>query len=120
MAKNSVYCGDIAGAFHRISNFKLLAELDRSIISLSITRVIANWLVGRRCKVVVKGYFSDIFYCSTLLIRALYGVRLYGSFFFADAPLSVCNCRFQEISFADELNAFLNFLNSVSNGFALS
>lgn len=39
--------------------------------------------------------------------------------FFADACLAIRRCGFQEIIYADDLNAFRTFLNSISNDFIL-
>ena len=118
--KVGVYCGDVAGAFDRVSTLKLLLKLDRSIIPPCIVRVIADWLVGRRGEVIVQGFSSDCFPLSHMIYQGpVWGPPLW-NLFFADAPLAVRRCGFQEIIYADDLNAFRNFLNSVSNDFVLS
>merc|ERR1712110_107366 len=53
--KVGVYCSDVASAFDRVSSFKLLQKLRRSVIHPMIVQVIADWLVGRRGEVIVQG-----------------------------------------------------------------
>ena len=99
---------------------KLFTKLDRFIIPPSIVRVIADWLVGRRGEVIVQGSSSDSFPLSNMTYQGIvWGPPLW-NLFFADAPLAVRKCGFQEIIYADDLNAFRLFLNSISNDFVLS
>ena len=118
--KIGVYCSDVSGAFDRVDAAMLLLKLGRSIIPRCIVRVIADWLVGRRGEVIVQGCSSDSFPLSNMTYQGtVWGPPLW-NLFFADAPLAVRKCGFQEIIYADDLNAFRCFLNSVSNEFVLS
>ena len=117
--KVRVYCSDVPGAFDRVSTPKLLTKLDRSIIPPSIFRVIPDWLVGRRGEVIVQGSSSDSFPLSNMTFQGTVWEPPLWNLFFADAPLAVRECGFQEIIYADDLNAFRHFLNSISNEFVL-
>ena len=115
-----MYCSDVASAFDRVSSFKLLQKLRRSVIHPMIVQVIADWLVGRRGEVIVQGSSSDSFPLSNMTYQGtVWGPPLW-NLFFSDAPLAVRRCGFQEVIYADDLNAFRTFLNSVSNDFVIS
>ena len=86
--KIGVYCGDVSGAFDRVSTSKLLLKLGRSIIPRCIVRVIADWLVGRRGEVIVQGCSSDSFPLSMTYHGTVWGPSLW-NLFFADSPLAV-------------------------------
>jgi len=68
----------------------------------------------------VQGACSDSFPLSNMTYQGtVWGPPLW-NLFFADAPLAVRKCAFQEVIYVNDLNAFRTFSNSVSNEFALS
>jgi len=106
-------------AFDRVSTLNSLEKLRRSVIHSSVVDVIADWLVGRRGEVIVQGASSVSFPLSNMTYQGtVWGPPLW-NLFFADAPLALRKCAFQEVIYADDLNAFRVFLNSVSNDFVL-
>ena len=118
--KVGVYCSDVAAAFDRVSSFKLLQKLRCSCVHPRIVQVISDWLVGRRGEVIVQGASSDSFPLSDMTFQGtVWGPPLW-NLFFADSPLALRKCGFQEVIYADDLNAFREFLNSVSNEFIVS
>ena len=118
--KVGVYCSDVMSAFDHVSTLKLLEKLRRSVIHSSVVDVIADWLVGRRGEVIVQRPSFVSFPLSSMTYQGtVWGPPLW-NLFFADAPLALRKCAFQEVIYADDLNAFRVFLNSVSNDFVLS
>ena len=118
--KVGVYCSDVASAFDRVSTSELLEKLRRSIIPSQIVDVIADWLIGRQGRVIVQGCESNAFRMFNMTFQGtVWGPALW-NLFFADAPLAMRRCGFQEIIFADDLNAFREFLNAVSNDFIIN
>ena len=118
--KVGLYCSDVSGAFDRVSCEKLVAKLERSVIHRDLVRVIVSWLRGRVGKVIVQGSSSDVFALMDMCFQGtVWGPALW-NIFFADAPLAMRRCAFQEIIYADDLNAYREFLNNVSNDFVIS
>ena len=66
MANKPVHSGYGVGAFEQVSSLRLLFKLGRSSIAPNIVCVIADWLVGRRGEVVVRGFSSDSFPLSSV------------------------------------------------------
>ena len=118
--KVGLYCNDVSGVFDRVSSEKLVAKLERSVIHRDLVRVIVSWLRGRVGKVIVQGSSSDVFDLMDMCFQGtVWGPALW-NIFFADAPLAMRRCAFQEIIYADDLNAYREFLNNVSNDFVIS
>jgi len=111
--KVGLYCSDVAGAFDRVSCELLLSKLERSIIHRDLLKVISSWLVGRVGKVIVQGASSVNFLLKNMCFQGtVWGPALW-NIFFSDAPLAMRRCAFKEIMYADDLNAYREFDNSV-------
>ena len=118
--KIGLYCNDVASAFDRVSTVNLLAKLRRSGVHTQVAQVIADWLVGRHGEVIVQGSSSESFPLFNMTYQGtVWGPPLW-NLYFADSPLAVRKCGFQEVIYADDLNAFREFLNNVSNDFVMS
>ena len=113
--KIGIYCSDVSGAFDRICSSRLLAKLRAKGVHQSMIDVIASWLEARRAAVVVGGYRStsfsieDMVYQGTVLGPTLWNI------FFADACEAIREYFFEEVVYADDLNAFRMFHSGTSN-----
>jgi len=117
--KVALYCSDVASAFDRVKTSLLLSKLRRMGIHPSILRVLQSWLSGRRAKVTVHGQTSDEFDLSDMTFQGtVWGPCLWNGFF-ADIVFPTRRCAFEEVIFADDLNAFRSFDNSVPLEFLL-
>ena len=77
--------------------------------------MIADWLLGRRGEVVVQGSSSVQHDLSGHSVGLTF-VEL----IFRYAPLAIRRCGFQDIIYADDLNAIRSFFSNTSNEFFLS
>ena len=101
-----MYCSDVAVAFDRVSSFKLLQKLRCSSVHPKIVQVISDWRVGRRCEVIVQGSSSDSFPLSDMTFQGIFWGPPLWNLFFADSPVALRKCGFQEVISAVDLNAF--------------
>ena len=85
-----------------------------------VVLVLANWLEPRTARVVVQGSVSDpvsmdnMVYQGTVLGPILWNV------YYGDSCMAVRACGFEEVLFADDLNAFKEIDNTISDVQALS
>ena len=94
-------------------------KLRKSSIHRDLVKVIADWLVGRFGEVIVQGAHSETFPLRDMTFQGtVWGPPLW-NVFFADASLAMRRCGFKEVIYADDLNAFRDFLNNVTNEFIL-
>lgn len=105
----AVFCSDVQGAFDRVSRERLCAKLASLGIPEKLVAVLASWLLPRRAYVLVEGATSaeanlrDMVFQGTVLGPLLWNI------FFADARDPIVEVGFQEIVYADDLNAFKEF-----------
>ena len=117
--KVAIYCSDVSGAFDRVPTTRLLAKLQAKGIHLDIIKVIGSWLDSRRASVVVGGARSepylikDMVYQGTVLGPTLWNL------FFEDAAEAIKEYMFDEILYADDLNAYKELPGSTANENAL-
>jgi hypothetical protein len=113
--KIAIYCSDVSGAFDRVSTTRLLAKLRAKGIHPDIIKVIGSWLESRRAAVVVGGARSepylikDMVYQGTVLGPPLWNM------FFEDAAEAINERMFEEIVYADDLNAYKEFPGTTAN-----
>jgi hypothetical protein len=118
--KIGIYCSDVSSAFDRVSSLILKRKMDCSVIHPDLVRVISEWLVGRIGEVIVQGSTSHAVRLSDMTFQGtVWGPALW-NLFFSNAPLAVRRCGFKEVIFADDLNAFREFANNISNDFILT
>lgn len=104
----------MTSAFDRVSFSKLMAKLRKSVIHEDLADVIADWLIGRKGKVIIEGVSSNDFDFKNMTFQGtVWGPALWNRFF-SDAPLAMRKCAFKEIIFADDLNAYREFANGIS------
>ena len=109
----ALYCSDVAGAFDRVSAERLLAKRASSDLHPKILIVLEDWLAPRSAYVVCNGAVSDCISMSNMVYQGtVFGPSLWNEFY-ADARDPIMCSGFQEVVFADDLNAFKLFANSV-------
>ena len=117
--KIAVYCSDVSGAFDNVSSKRLLVKLEAKRIDPLIIKVIESWLEPRTASVVVGGSKSapfcirDMVYQGTVLGPQLWNL------FFEDAAEAINEYTFEEIVYADDLNAYKEFTSTTTNGTAM-
>ena len=101
-----VYCSDVSGAFDKVSRSRLLLKLHAKGIHPKLIKLIGSWLEPRRATVVVGGEKSSPFRIQDMVFQGtVLGPRLW-NLFFEDAAASIKEWMYEEIIFADDLNAY--------------
>jgi hypothetical protein len=114
-SKVGVFCSDVSGAFDRVRAERLLEKLVATGAHASVVAVVKSWLENRRANVVVDGersydmVLNDMVFQGTVLGPPLWNV------FFADAKAAVREYLYEEIVYADDLNAFRVFSGTTAN-----
>ena len=107
--KVAVYCSDVSGAFDKVSAARLAEKLRSLGLHEQLVQLVKSWQRSRRAEVVVGGErsteaaLSNMVYQGTVLGPVLWNA------FFADAAEAVRIADFNEVVFADDLNAFREF-----------
>ena len=101
----ALYCSDVAGAFDRVPAERLSAKLASSEIHPKHLAVLADWLEPRSARVVSNGAESASIVMANMVYQGtVFGPSLWNKFY-ADARDPIASSGFQEIVFADDLNA---------------
>ena len=113
--KVGVFCSDVQGAFDRVRTVRIVEKLRRSGIPTKLVAVLASWLDTRRAQVVVEGQISD----DAVLQNMVYQGTVLGpplwNLFFRDARAAVMAAKFEEVVYADDLNAYKEFDKMIEN-----
>ena len=113
--KVAIYCSDVAGAFDRVSSSRLVDKLKAKRFHPDIVKVIESWLKPRRAAVIVGGAKSDEFSIKDMIYQGtVLGPPLWNTFF-EDASAAIREFSFEEIVYADDLNASREFIGSTPN-----
>ena len=102
----AVYCSDVSGAFDHVSAKRLVEKLHATGLDAKLVAVFESWMQQRLGHVVVGGQQSagmrlyDMVFQGTVWGPVLWNV------FFADAKKALSQSGFEEIVYADDLNAF--------------
>ena len=101
----AVYCSDVSGAFDKVRCAILTRKLRAKGVPAEIRKLLKSWLRKRAALVVVEGANSeemelcDMVYQGTVLGPMLWNI------FFEDSRHAINNAGFEEIVYADDLNA---------------
>ena len=112
--KIGIYCSDVSGAFDRVDGVRLLTKLKAMGLPAQIMNMVKKWLRERKARVIVGGASSgecplrDMVYQGTVLGPILWDL------FFADARIPIRDAKFEEIIYADDLNAMREYSASVA------
>ena len=110
-----VYCSDVNGAFDRISTNRLTTNLEALGVPLRWVTVFASWLRARQAQVVVGGAYSDVMSLKDMVFQGTVWGPLLWNAYYKDSQKAVASAGFQEVVYADDLNAYKAFPNSVGN-----
>ena len=101
-----VYCSDVSGAFDRVSKGRLLAKLEAKGIHPKLVKLISSWLEPRQASVVVAGAKSMPFLIKNMVFQGtVLGPQLW-NLFFEDARRAIREFFYEEMVYADDLNAY--------------
>ena len=118
--KVSLYCGDVSGAFDRVCSKRLVAKLAAHGVPQDIVELFCSWLRERFMSVVVDGEESELQRLIDMVFQGtVWGPTLW-NVFFADAREAIANAHFEEVVFADDLNAWRVFDRSVPDELLIS
>jgi len=113
--KIGVYCSDVSGAFDRVSLTRLVAKLRAKKLNPKLVSVLESWLRQRTSHVVVGGCMSETMLLVDMVFQGtVLGPTLWNTFF-EDARKAINEVLFEEIVYADDLNAYREFSATTSN-----
>ena len=99
----------VSGAFDRVSASRLLRKLKAQGMPTDLLELIQSWLRRRSAKVVVGGCHSAKLCLENMVYQGtVWGPSLWNAFY-GDARQAVQACKFMEIIFADDLNAWRKY-----------
>ena len=108
-ASVALYMSDVSGAFDRVSATRLLAKLQARGMPDDVIKVIQSWLRKRTANIIVSGEQSKEVHLQDMVFQGtVWGPPLWNSFY-ADSRHPIQKHDFQEIIFADDLNAWKKF-----------
>jgi len=113
--KIGVYCSDVSGAFDRVRLERLVAKLKKKGIHPKIVAVLCAWLQERFAHIVVGGVSSVEMALRHMVFQGTVTGPTLWNLFFEDARNAINECFFQEIIFADDLNAYRTFPSATQN-----
>ena len=105
----ALYCSDVSGAFDRVKATRMVEKLRSKGVDEQVVSVVESWLSCRAAVVTVGGHFSEKFPMENMLFQGTtWGPPLW-NIFYEDAAAPVHEAHFEEVVFADDLNAFRAF-----------
>jgi hypothetical protein len=113
--KIGVYCSDVSGAFDRVSLERLVAKLRKKGIHPKIVKVLTSWLQQRFAEVVVGGAMSIVMVLMNMVYQGTVTGPILWNLFFEDARFAIHEYFFQEVVYADDLNAYRIFPPDTGN-----
>jgi hypothetical protein len=117
--KIAVYCSDVSGAFDKVPKERLMSKLAAKGIDSKLLKLIDSWLAPRNATVVVGGSKSRPYRIQNMVYQGtVLGPQLW-NLFFADAADAIQEFLFEEVVYADDLNAFKILPSSTTNDTAL-
>ena len=115
--KIGVYCSDVSGAFDRVRMERLVAKLKSKGLHPQIVTVLASWLQQSFAHVVVEGTSSKDMTLRNMVFQGTVTGPLLWNLFFEDARHAINECFYEEVVFADDLNAYRTFPAATDNSF---
>ena len=113
--KISIYCSDVSGAFDRVNIERLVQQMRAKGINERIVKLLTSWLQERVARVIVGGTFSITMKLLHQVFQGTVLGPLLWNIFFEDANLPIRKSGFNEIIFADDLNAWRRYRNISRN-----
>ena len=113
--KIGLYCSDVSGAFDKVDSQRLVQKLKGLGIHPKLLAVFDSWLRRRKAQVVVSGTSSNEFSMENMIYQGTVWGPPFWNCYYADSKLSIRMNDFTEIIYADDLNAFKAYLNTISH-----
>ena len=110
-----VYCSDVAGAFDRVSAKRLIEKLYAKGVHPKIIKVFESWLEERNARVLVGGMQSAEMKIANMVFQGTVLGPMLWLVFFEDASQPIIDAAFEEIIFADDLNAYKTYSKNTRN-----
>ena len=110
-----VYCSDVSGAFDRVSARRLLSRFRLLRVHPRFLRLFDSWLQARLAKVIVAGTSSQEFVMTDMVYQGTVWGPSFWNIFIAEASQVLRNLLYEEIFYADDLNAFKGFASEIDN-----
>ena len=109
--KIAIYCGDIAGAFDRVRTLILIAKCERRRLEKEPLEFPKSYLKPRKAVVVVGGENSALIKLENTVYQGLVLRPPLWNTHFADIAKEVQAATFNEVIYADDLNANKTYPN---------
>ena len=107
-ANVALYMSDVSEAFDSVSVVRLVDKVRARGAPEDILAVIQSWLRKRCAHIIVSGEKSDTMYLKDMVFQGtVWGPPLWNTHY-ADSKRPIRKTWFQEIVFADDLNAWKN------------
>ena len=113
--KYAVYCSDVSGAFDRVRVERLVAKLKAKGVSDRWLQLFASWLRERPARVVVGGKLSREVVLKDMVFQGTVWGPVFWNLFYGDAAQAVRDALFEELVFADDLNAYKEYDQAEDN-----
>jgi hypothetical protein len=113
--KIAIYCSDVSGAFDRVDVGRLVAKLRIKKVHPQIISVLESWLRQRMAYVVVGGMMSVAMLLKDMVFQGTVPGPTLWNVLFKDARAALNEWFFEEVVYADDLNAYRVFMPEVSN-----
>ena len=117
--KVAVYCSDVSGAFDRVKAERLIAKLRSKKLRNEVIDVLASWLRQRTARVLVGGKQSDTFKITDMVFQGTVLGPVLWNVCYEDARRAMEELFFEEIMYADDLNACRELPGSTETSKAL-
>ena len=115
-----IFLSDISGAFDRVATTLLLSKCQCAGVGNTVLNFLRGYLQPRHASVVVDGCCSDLFeLADTVFQGTVLGPPLW-NVYYSDASDAIRKHDFQETVFADDLNCFRVFDESIGDDYIFS
>ena len=114
-ARIALYMSDVSAAFDRVFTPRLIKKLQARGVPAIFLRVFESWLRERTAEVVVNGSSSEKLGLQNMVFQGTVLGPMLWNVFYKDASVAIRSKSFEEIVFADDLNAFKKYSAEVPN-----
>jgi hypothetical protein len=102
----ALYCSDVSGAFDHVERSRLCEKFWSFGVQRKLVDLMRSWLRPRSARVVVGGQESPPFIMQDMVFQGTYFGPPMWNTFFSDSYLATRSVGFEEVIYADDLNAW--------------
>ena len=111
----ALYCSDVSGAFDHVERSRLGDKLRSFGVQSKIVDLMESWLRPRSARVVVSGQESQPFSMQDMVYQGtFFGPSLWNTYF-SDSYFATRSVGFEEVIYADDLNAWKDIAPAVTD-----